>query len=138
MAGKMRKQILTGAGLLLLAAFTLLGPQELWAENRQDPLLITVVEDIPALDIEDNLVPLAAGPGASKAGSQRDGYRHAALMGLVLTAVIAGWLYFSWIEREMFLLRMRAARAEKEALEAISPTAAGRGPGKAGRGDPAP
>lgn len=91
-------------------------PVPMWADEKNDgekELVVTVVEDIPAMDIEDGPVPLAASPEASL---NTAGQRHAVLMGLLLLAVIAYSLYFRTMQMEMFRLRMRAAEAEKKAL----------------------
>ena len=49
-------------------------------DEGQKELSIEVVEDIPAQDIEEQAVPLAAGPVSERS----DAVRHAALMGLLL------------------------------------------------------
>ena len=115
--------VLTAALLLWLASVSL------WADasgERPKELVITVVEDIPAADIEDNMVPLAAGPGDMSAAAPQSGYRHACLMGLVLGAAIAYALYFRSLQAEVFRLRIRAAEAERQALKS-------RGAGPAGQ-----
>jgi len=80
-------------------------------ENGRDgTLTITVVEEIPAEDIEESAVPLADFPDSVA----RRGTRHAVMMGLTLLAVTAYVLYFSRYEKKLFLLRRQAARAEYE------------------------
>lgn len=102
------------AGLLAALVLVCLVPLEERAAAADEPeperkkLVITVVEEIPAEEIPDNAVPLAPLPETAS----RSGWRHAALMGLALLAVIAYVWYFSRYERKLFLLRRQAVRAE--------------------------
>ena len=78
-------------------------------ETRRD-FRITVVEDIPAVDIEENEVPLAAMPNTKT----RSGVRHAALMTLVLAASIGYIIYADSCDRKILALERRAAEAESD------------------------
>ena len=75
-------------------------------EHRQ--LEITVVEDIPAVEIEESEVPLAALPNTQV----RNSVRHAFWMGALLLAVILYVVYFSVRDRRLYQLRREAALAE--------------------------
>lgn len=106
----MRKRVLII--LVLFAVLTgflpplMAGPA--YGASGNGELIITEIEDLPALDIEENAVPLAAGPGEASRG----GVRHAAMMGLVLAGVAAYVWYFSVMEKRLFALRKQAAEAE--------------------------
>ena len=76
-------------------------------ERRE--LKITVVEDIPAAEIEDEAVPLAGVPGTET----RSGMRHMIWMGALLAAAIVYVIYFTGYDRRLFRLRKEAARAEQ-------------------------
>ena len=82
--------------------------------TSEKQLVITVVEDIPAMDIEENEVPLAAFPDTAG----RSGTRHAVLMGLVLACVLAYVIYMGRYEKKLAVLRHKAARAEYDMLKA--------------------
>lgn len=73
---------------------------------------ITVVEDIPAAEIEESEVPLAALPNTA---AER-GREHALWMGILLAAVIAYVIYFKMYDRRLFRLRLEAARAEQKRM----------------------
>ena len=77
------------------------------SEHRQ--LKITVLEDIPAAEIEDSAVPLAAVPGTEA----HRGLQHVLWMGALLAAAAVYVLYFSRYDRRLFLLRKKAAEAEQ-------------------------
>ena len=105
------------AGIAFLLTFCM--PVFMWAEDREeDTLVIEVVEDIPAINIEDGPIPLAEGPGAMSGQDAGSGYRHAVLMGILLASVIACSIYFDRCEKELFRLRMRAAGAQQAAGKA--------------------
>lgn len=71
-------------------------------------LLITVVEDIPAEDIEEEKVPLAASPDTPG----RNGTEHL-LMGIVLLlGSVFYTVYFYHADQKLFTLRREAAEAE--------------------------
>lgn len=110
-----RARALRGLLCVLLLCLTLGGAAlpALAAEASPRPTLtITVVERIPAEDIEENPVPLAALPDSAA----RSGLRHALLMGATLLAVIAYCVYFSRYEARLFRLRLQAARCEQRAM----------------------
>lgn len=76
---------------------------------------ITVVEDIPAAEIEESEVPLAALPGTA---AERGG-QHALWAGILLAAVVAYVVYFSRYDRRLFRLRQEAARTEQMRMAAL-------------------
>ena len=84
---------------------------ELTEAQRQ--LQITVVEDIPAVDIEEDEVPLAALPNTRT----RSGRQHVLWMGALLLAVIAYAAYFSAYDRRLSGLRRKAAGMEKRLMD---------------------
>ena len=94
--------------LALLLPAGALGAEAAPAETPR-PLIVEVVEDIPAYEIEENQVPLAAYPDTPA----RSGVRHTAMMGLVLAAVIGYVVYFHRYEARLFRLRQEAALAER-------------------------
>ena len=102
--------------LIVLMLLTLLLPAGALA-SETDPgetdrtLIVQVVEEIPAYDIEENQVPLAAYPDTPA----RSGVRHGAMMGLVLAAVIGYGVYFRRYDARLLRLRQEAALAEKRA-----------------------
>ena len=73
---------------------------------------ITVVEDIPAAEIEESEVPLAALPNTPA----RAGMRHAVWMGILFAAVLAYVIYFSIYDRKLFSMRREAARREQSLM----------------------
>ena len=81
--------------------------------TEQKQLQITVVEDIPAVDIEEDEVPLAALPNTRT----RSGMQHALWMGALLLAVIAYAAYFSAYDRRLSGLRRKAAGMEKKLMD---------------------
>ncbi|MBR2189110.1 MAG: hypothetical protein IJ860_06865 [Eubacterium sp.] len=83
------------------------------AESGKKHLVIEVVEDIPAVEIEDDEVPLAAAPVSSGQNS----LRHPLMMGCLLTAVAAYVIYFSRYDRKLARLRRQAAEAEYNAMK---------------------
>ena len=81
-------------------------------EDRPE-ITIEVVEDIPAADITEQELPLAAGPNTESA----DAARHAAMMGVVLLATIGYAVYFGRYDRKLAELRLEAAQAETSAMK---------------------
>ena len=81
--------------------------------TEQKQLQITVVEDIPAVDIEEDEVPLAALPNTRT----RSGMQHALWMGALLLAVIVYAAYFSAYDRRLSGLRRKAAGMEKKLMD---------------------
>ena len=79
--------------------------------EAETPLIIEVVEDIPAEDIEESQVPLAAYTDTPA----RSGLRHCALTGLLLLAVIGYVIYFRRYGARLYRLRQEAALAELRA-----------------------
>ena len=108
------------AALMLLALLPA-GAMGAEAASPETPqrLIVEVVEDIPAYEIEENQVPLAAYPDTPA----RSGVRHSAMMGLVLAAVIGYVVYFHRYEARLFRLRQEAAQAERRAAGHSSPGA---------------
>ena len=86
--------------------------------GEKDPgkgtLTVTVVEDIPAEEIEENEVPLAALPETPA----RRGVRHVLLAALLLASAAGYVVYFRRYDRRLALLRRRAAEAELAAMRA--------------------
>ena len=82
------------------------------AEERPE-ITIEVVEDIPAADIVEQELPLAAGPNTASA----DAARHAAMMGVVLLATIGYAVYFGRYDKKLAELRIEAAQAETSAMK---------------------
>ena len=77
-------------------------------EAGKKPLSITVVEEIPAVDIEENTVPLAAFP-EKKTGNE---LRHMVWAGAALLAVLAYLVYFFLYDRKLLRLRNEVIMAE--------------------------
>ena len=104
--------------LLTLFLLFLLPQPSARAENSGDSarkqLVITVVEDIPAEEIEEEAVPLAVPDIAT--GRET---RHAGMMGLTLAAVVFYVLYFGRYERKLLALRREAARVESSYFRRI-------------------
>jgi len=127
MRHKNRVRRMAAAAILLLLLSGLLSAGAAASEAAAVPpeegqaLIIQVVEDIPACEIQENQVPLAAYPDTPA----RSGVRHSALMALVLAAVVGYVIYFHRYENRLFRLRQDAAMAERRAAE--------RGFGEAGR-----
>lgn len=104
--------------LLTLFLLFLLPQPSARAENSGDSarkqLVITVVEDIPAEEIEEEAVPLAVPDIAT--GRET---RHAGMMGLTLAAVVFYVLYFGRYEKKLLALRREAARVESSYFRKI-------------------
>ena len=75
-------------------------------------IVIEVEEDIPAMDIEEQEVPLAASPNTHT----RSGVRHAVLMGVFLAGAIGYAGYFTRYDKKLFRLRKEAAGLEYQAM----------------------
>ncbi|MBE5997595.1 MAG: hypothetical protein E7240_09685 [Lachnospiraceae bacterium] len=75
--------------------------------QEEKQLVITVVEDIPAEDLEENTVPLAASPAQRRNASVMRGV----LIAVCAAAVLALWWYFMGYDRK---LRRGIRRYEKE------------------------
>ena len=101
----------TACLLLALVLLTLLPAPRAFADTEDGKkLVVTVVEKIPAEEIEDDDVPLAS---FSEIGSDiTDGPRHVLLMSLLLLVVAAYVLYFGAYEKRLNALRWQAAEAE--------------------------
>ncbi|MBE6040950.1 MAG: hypothetical protein E7220_00335 [Clostridiales bacterium] len=80
-------------------------------EDERPEFSIEVVEEIPAEDIEEEAVPLAAAPDSPAS----EGIRHIGLMGLLLAGSIAYAAYFINYENKLAALRLEAAEAEARA-----------------------
>ena len=79
------------------------------AASEEEQLLI---QDIPAEDISEQELPLAAGPNTEAT----DAARHAAMMGVVLLATIGYAVYFGRYDKRLADLRLEAAKAETAAM----------------------
>lgn len=116
---KMIHRLFSRGCLLLLAPLLLtsLTPAAMASDGDgegEKRLVITVVEEIPVEDIEDDSVPLAG--FSDMAAADRGGQRHAALMGLTLLCTILYVTYFSRYEKRLFALRLEAAAAEERSM----------------------
>ena len=105
------------AAVLIFAAGVMLPAHNVWAENEGDSdsgrkeITIEVVEDIPAGEIEDAEVPLAALPVSDKSNA----VRHIGMMLALLAGVCAYSAYFIGYEKKLVKLREEAADAERKA-----------------------
>jgi len=98
----------------LFAAGVQVYAEEPASAGGNEQLVITVVEDIPAVDIEENEVPLAAYPNSQ----MRNGTRHVILMGLAFLCVLAYVLYMGRSEKKLSRLRLEAADVEYRLMQA--------------------
>ena len=103
------------AAVLIFAAGVMLPAHNVWAENEGDSgrpeITVEVVEDIPAGDIEEAEVPLAALPVSEKSNA----VRHMGMMLALLAGVCAYSAYFVRYEKKLVRLREEAAEAEVKA-----------------------
>ena len=103
------------AAILIFAAGVMLPSHKVWAENEGDggrpEITIEVVEDIPAGDIQESEVPLAALPVSEKSNA----VRHIGMMLALLAGVCAYSAYFIGYEKKLVRLREEAAEAEVKA-----------------------
>ncbi|MBQ9063092.1 MAG: hypothetical protein IJ121_09775 [Eubacterium sp.] len=76
-------------------------------------LVIDVVEEIPAEEIVETAVPLAARPDSPA----RSNVRHAVLLGIFAACVLGYILYFRSYQRRLCVLR---ARAEEKGYAMLS------------------
>ena len=98
--------------LLVLCSIPVLARAAGEAEEEHRPeLVITVLGDIVAEDIDTDATPLTLF-GSSLHGR----IRHAVLMGITLLAVIGYVWYFSSYEKRLYLLRQTAAREEHRVM----------------------
>ena len=101
--------------VLLMIALVLMPSSNAWAEDDGDAgsdhknITIEVVEDIPADDIEDEEIPLAALPVSEKSNA----VRHIGMMLGLFGAVCAYSVYFINYEKKLVRLREEAAEAEE-------------------------
>ena len=99
-------------GCLLFAA-VILRPAPCYAEDGPPPFTITVEEEIPAQEIEESSVPLAA-------FSQEDKTSDRVLIVCVVTAAAcaaAYLIYFARLKKRLIALRAEAAAAEQRWVE---------------------
>ena len=82
------------------------------APSEKKEVVIETVEDIPAMDIEEQEVPLAAGPDSQA----RSGVRHAVLMGVFLAGALGYAGYFMRYDRKLYRLRKEAADLEYQKM----------------------
>jgi hypothetical protein len=98
-----------------MIAFVFMPVSGAWAEdigddgNNHKEITIEVVEDIPADDIEDAEIPLAALPVSEKSNA----VRHIGMMLGLFGAVCAYSVYFINYEKKLVRLREEAAEAEE-------------------------
>ena len=81
-------------------------------DSGRQEITIEVVGEIPAEDISEQELPLAAGPNTEAT----DAARHAAMMGVVLLATIGYAVYFGRYDKRLADLRLEAAKAETAAM----------------------
>ena len=106
-----RTLLLAAALLLALAIMSVLLPSRAFADiGEARTLIVTVVEEIPADEIDDEDVPLANFDDAGKTVS--DQTRHVLLMSGLLLFVLAYAFYFRTYEKRLSSLRLAAAEAE--------------------------
>lgn len=100
--------------VLLMISFMTMTSFYAWADDKGDKggnhkgITLEVVEDIPADEIEDAEIPLAALPVSEKSNA----VRHMGMMIVLLGAVCAYSAYFISYEKKMVSLREKAAEAE--------------------------
>ena len=96
----------------LILAFSLAMPAlaegEDTSEGQQPELIITVEEEIPAAEIEDDAVPLSAGPAERSAIE----LPQVVLMGVAFVASVGYALYFRAQDQRLYELRRTVAEAE--------------------------
>lgn len=111
-----RTFILAAALLLALAMISFLLPSRAFADEAHTgearTLIVTVVEEIPADEIDDEDVPLANFDDARKTVS--DQTRHVLLMSGLLLFVLVYAFYFRTYEKRLSSLRLAAAEAEND------------------------
>ena len=78
------------------------------SEGQQPELIITVEEEIPAAEIEDDAVPLSAGPAERSAIE----LPQVILMGITFVASVGYALYFRTQDQRLYELRRTVAEAE--------------------------
>ena len=109
-----RTLLLAAALLLALAIMSVLLPSRAFADEAHTgearTLIVTVVEEIPADEIDDDDVPLAPFGDAEKNVS--DQTRHVLLMSGLLLLVLIYVFYFRTYEKRLSSLRLAAAEAE--------------------------
>ena len=106
------KNVFTAMIVCFLFAAVILQPALCYAEERPS-FTITVEEEIPAVEIEENGVPLAA-------FSQEDNTTQPVIIVCVLTAAVcaaAYLIYFARLKKHLGALRAEAAFAEQRWVE---------------------
>lgn len=97
--------------VLMLGILSAAAPQKAFADSEEEKtLVVTVVEEIPVEEIEDDDVPLASFGDTGK--GVPDGTRHTILAGALLLAVALYVVYFVAYEKRLGALREEAAEAE--------------------------
>ena len=118
---KGRIRYIIGLASLMIAVFVTIGALFVYTlpsnaeggESSGKEIVIESVENIPAGDIEEQPVPLAARPDTSKGVEMR----HAVMMLILLMGTAAYTVYFIRYEKKLVVLRRRAAEAEAEAMK---------------------
>ena len=96
---------------LTLCILAVILPQTAFAETGEArTLIVTVIEEIPVDEIDDDDVPLATFGDTGK--SITEGTRHVLLTSALLLCVIIYIFYFSTYEKRLGVLRGKAAEAE--------------------------
>ena len=97
--------------LILSILSAVIMPQKAFADTGEArTLIVTVVEEIPVDEIDDDDVPLASFGDAEKRISEST--RHVLLMSALLLFVTVYVFYFSTYEKRLGSLRYKAAEAE--------------------------
>lgn len=107
-------------GCFLFAAL-FLRPAVSYAEEGKPPFTITVEEEIPAAEIEENEVPLAAFSQEDK--TPRPVFIVCAVTAAACTAVYL--IYFARMKKRLGALRAEAAAAEQRWVETYRQTRSG-------------
>ncbi len=103
------------AGILIMLTccmFRVSGQTAQAEESDKQKLVIEVMEDIPAEEIEEQAVPLAALPDSAA----RTNVRHGVLAGVFLACILGYILYFHSFKKRLTALRETASEYGYEML----------------------
>ena len=116
MSRRLRKILVyTGLGALLTGLFFFMLPAAGRAQEKQ--LVISVVEELPPMEIEDNPVPLAGASGTKNSSENR----HLVIMACIFLAVVVYVLVRSQQEKRRVRARLAAARREAQNMKENGP-----------------
>ena len=85
-------------------------------DGQNQELVITVLDDIQAADIEESPIPMSAGPVSEKSSN----IRHFVLYGVMLLCVLLYVLYLVSRKRKLSMLKTQAVDAEAEYMKLYS------------------